>query len=647
MVSSDEAFILKLKSLIDKNLSDSSFSTDTICREMGISRSQLHRYVKVQTDLSVSLFIRQQRLEKAKILLHTTELRIVEIAELVGIPNPQNFSKYFTEAFTVSPTEFRKQPLETDSVSPDLTPVGIQSEALPELEPIFQQAAPPPLPGRKRRKWYLIAGALVALLTGLSLYVWLPFDSQHYGSKTPNQAPNSIAILPFKNMGPSDTGPLVEGITDDLHTMLSLVDSLKVIARTSSDQYQHTKKTVWQIGDELQVANLLKGSVLKNGDRLQIKLELIRTNDDIRLWTKNFSGSYDDLFRLTEQMGQEVLLQLNLPAGSHQYQLVDRPAPTTNAVAYNAFLQGRQLMLTRSEAKLRAAITRFDQAIRLDKRYADAYAYKAVCYQLLIDMGYITGQAIWNEGQKNALVAINLDSTNSTAYATLGSLYATAYQWKQSEKAFQMALYHNPNDAQANYWYSLLLRSLGRVNEALAYSTKARTLDPLYPVIHTGHVLNCVYAGRFDLADQRLADDKLLFGDSFLYTFSQAIYALAKKDYSQAANAYRETLRLNPDFITQWPSLLYCESRLGQPARARAYLTTMPETPQISYNKAVVYAGLGDHANCLRYLRQAADGGFLYRDLLVFPAFWPYHRDPAFRAILHQYGLPDPHSTPR
>ncbi|GAB3993689.1 hypothetical protein GCM10028807_29580 [Spirosoma daeguense] len=646
MVNSDEAFIDKLQELIDRDLSDSSLSTDAICREMGVSRSKLHRLVKDHTGLPVSLFIRQYRLEKAKYLIKTTDLRMAEIAEQVGISNPQNFSKYFTETFAVSPSEFRKQKPDADSLTPDAERVVADDVALTEPESTTQPADSRPVTYQKRRNRYVVPGMVIAVVAGLALFIWLQVSSQAHGEQTSLKASRSIAVLPFKNMGLAEAEPLVEGITDDLHTVLSLMDSLKVIARTSSDQYQNTKKTVWQIGDELEVANLLKGSVLKNGNQLQIKLELIRTNDDIRLWTKTYRGPYTDIFRLTDQMGREVLQQLNPAVGLHTHAVV-RPVPTTNTLAYNAFLQGRQLMLTRSEDKLRAAIDQFDDAIQLDARFADAYAYKAVCYQLLIDMGYATGQANWNLGKQNALTAIQFDSTNSTAYATLGSLYAIVFQWKQAETAFRQALRYNTNDAQANYWYSLLLRSVGRFNEALTYSTKARTLDPLYPVISTGHALNCVYAGRFDLADQSLADSKLLFGDSFLYALVQAINGLAKNDYANAARAYQEALRLNPSFTTQLPSLYYCEARLGQPARARSYLTTLPETPQVCYNKAVVYAGLGDHANCLRYLRQAADAGFIYRDLLAFPVFRPYHRDPIFRAILRQYNLPDPTSIRR
>lgn len=107
MTTPEQGLTASLNQLIDDNISNPAFSTDMICHELGLSRSQLHRHIKEQTHLSVTLFIRQRRLEKAKDLLLMSSLRISEVADLVGIANPQNFSKYFTEAFAVIPTEFR------------------------------------------------------------------------------------------------------------------------------------------------------------------------------------------------------------------------------------------------------------------------------------------------------------------------------------------------------------------------------------------------------------------------------------------------------------------------------------------------------------------------------------------------------------
>ena len=107
---SEKLILEKLTLLIQENLDNPSFSLDSLSKELGISRSQLHRTVKNQTQLSITLFARSVRLQKAKELLSTTDQRISEIAYSVGIDSPQSFSKYFTDEFGISPTDFRKNP---------------------------------------------------------------------------------------------------------------------------------------------------------------------------------------------------------------------------------------------------------------------------------------------------------------------------------------------------------------------------------------------------------------------------------------------------------------------------------------------------------------------------------------------------------
>lgn len=109
MITSDSLLIEKLNRLIDENIDNPDFSIETICQTLGLSRSQLHRVLKEHTQLSVTLYLRQKRVETAKKLLQRTDMRVSEIAYTVGIDSPQNFSKYFTKAFGISPTEFRKQ----------------------------------------------------------------------------------------------------------------------------------------------------------------------------------------------------------------------------------------------------------------------------------------------------------------------------------------------------------------------------------------------------------------------------------------------------------------------------------------------------------------------------------------------------------
>jgi adenylate cyclase len=130
MLHNDKTLLEKFDQIIDENLENSSFSTDKVCLDLGVSRSQLHRTVKEKTTLSVTLYIRKRRIEKAKVLLSTTEMRVSEIANAVGIDSPQNFSKYFTEEFNLSPSDFKKQIAVEESLA-DFIPENFSIAVLP------------------------------------------------------------------------------------------------------------------------------------------------------------------------------------------------------------------------------------------------------------------------------------------------------------------------------------------------------------------------------------------------------------------------------------------------------------------------------------------------------------------------------------
>jgi adenylate cyclase len=130
MTHSDKTLLEKFDQIINENLENSAFSTDKVCLDLGLSRSQLHRIVKEKTALSVTLYIRKRRIDKAKVLLSTTQMRMSEIADAVGIDSPQNFSKYFTEAFNLSPSDFRKQ-IPVEETLSDFIPENFSIAVLP------------------------------------------------------------------------------------------------------------------------------------------------------------------------------------------------------------------------------------------------------------------------------------------------------------------------------------------------------------------------------------------------------------------------------------------------------------------------------------------------------------------------------------
>lgn len=628
MISSGNVFIEKLNAFIDAKLDDPTFSVDDMCQTLGISRSQLHRILKEQTELSVSIYIRKRRLLAAKQLLISSNLRISEISDAVGMTNPQNFSAYFTDEFGLSPSEFRRTGLPTLTEIPLSLPAPVLFPPKPVADVL------PTKPSFRPHRWVVVGLVLVVLL-GMGSLVWWRLGGV-WQTTTPKQAVPSLAVLPFVNLGPANTSPACEGILNEVHSSLARWKALRVIARSSSDQYRDTRKSTWQIGDKLQATHLLKGSMLQTGDQIMIKVELLRATDDIQLWKNTYRAPYQNLFEVTDQLIRDVAAQSKVE-GQGKTSL----AHPQNLAAYNLFLQGKQLMVSRSEADLLASIDRFNQTLRLDSTFADAQASKAAAYLLLPGSGEAESDRNRAVAERTARLALQLDSTNGTAYGVLGSSYHNALHWQSAEKAFRTGLENNPNNAQLNYWYSLLLRSVGRVSEALYYSTQAIALDPLHPVYMGGHIVNCISANQFDLARAGLANGRGLFDQSYSFLFATAYFQISQHDYNRAAASFEKALIQNPDDTGQLPLLMYCEAKRGNSSRALRFLRQLPQTPRADYERAVVYAGLNQTDSSLSFLKKAADGGYFYRDTKVMPVFTPYHRHPTFRAIRRQFNLPE------
>lgn len=631
MTTPDTEFIDQINRLLDQHLDDPTVSVDALCRDLGKSRSQLHRIIKEQSGLSVSRYIRQRRLSKARQLLQETPLRISEISDAIGMGSIQNFSKYFAEEFGLTPTDYRKQ---HKRPTPDAVLTGETATPVSPVEPVATPPAPeqvtPPAHPRRRPFWrgvYAVLGLGVAV--GIGIW-WL----MSRGPATP--AINSLAVLPFVNLGSAETEPACAGITDDIHRSVSLLNNLQVIARSSSDQYGKTDKTTWQIGNDLHVAHLLKGAVQRINNQIRVRVELIDTQADVRLWVRTYTRPDNDIFVLTDQIVADMARQLKRTTARKPISY------TRNLTAYNLFLQGRQLVVGRSKDQLQRSIRYFDAAVTLDTNFAEAIAFKAEAYMLMPVMGYSDRQQANRLAEQNALAAIRLDPANSTAYGVLGTLYHDLHQWEAAQNTFRIAIEHNPNDAQAHYWYSLVLRSVGKLPEAVEQSTKAVALDPIYPVILAGHVVNCAYAGRFDLADASLESGRDLFQNSFVYQTAQSYVCLAAGRYRQAIDAFARAQELNAAYRTHNSAALYCEAKAGHRPKALTFLRTQVlRTPRDYYDRAVVFAGLNQTDSCMAALKKAADGDYFHRDTKVSPIFRPYRNHPVFGAVLRQFHVAD------
>lgn len=615
----DKTTLQKLTQLVEERISDTTFSLETVYKELGISRTQLHRIVKEEAQLSTSIFIRNIRLRKAQELLLNTELRITEIADAVGIDSPQNFSKYFIQEYGLSPSEYRR----------------LNAQSRPDVPSSLVAERPSVL--RKKAPLGIVLAGIFVVIGLIGIVVWL---TQRTDRPIDSLAPsfnNSVVVLPFESQ--NDDPIFADGVFHELHASLSLLEQLKVISQSSANQYRNTDKTTWEIGDELGVAYVLRGKVKETSTRVEITLSLLRAQDDIQVWSNRYEGPLQQMFNLLNAAVREVALNLKQELSPELLQRLER-SPTANLEAYNEFLLGRALMIDRTKEKLAESIRRFDKALLLDPAFAEAQAYKSIATQLTGNMGYDDLKKCFALAEQYALAAIQLDDHCSTAYAILGNVYRDQFKWQQSKTAYEISLKYRPNDAQTIYWYSLLLRSTGQVAEALRHSTKARLLDPLYPVILAGHTINCMYAGREDLAQQAIQEGRLIFGEAFVYYMGLGEYELYHGRYQQALKAFGRMEQLNPNMKYGSISAAYCSAKLGKPEATRVLLSKMGNQAQDFVGKSMLYEGLGQKDSSLLCLERAAAMGRISSEILVTAMYRSIREDSRFKAVLQQYGLP-------
>jgi TolB-like protein/AraC-like DNA-binding protein/Tfp pilus assembly protein PilF len=620
----DKATLEKLNQIIDSNLNNSSFTPLDICNELGQSRSQLFRLIKEHHQLSISLYIRQRKLLKAKELLDNSDLKISEITYRVGIDSPQSFSKYFTDAYGVSPTEYRKN-----------KPPFVEQEDLPFVS--INQIVNKPKSAIFLKNWlYLVIPILLFVVFGI--YFWQKNKTKTSSSFESQSSENSIAILPFKNLGNNNNSYFSEGVMEQIHSTLASLNNLKVISTTSTNKYANTQKNSQQIGKDLHVKYILGGSVLQLDKQVRITVELVETEDDRVVWSKTFEGDTKNIFGYMSTIAKEITKVLNQKLSTVQNNKFEK-MPTQSLEAYNEFLQGQQLLKLRNVAKMEASVVKFDKAIELDPNFADAYAQKAVAYFVMGNNQLTNAESYYKIAERNALTAIKLDAENGKAYAVLAHNYGYHNKWEQAITTFNIALKFSPNDAQINYWYSLTIRSIGMMEEAIKYSTKAIALDPLAPNVYGGHIINYCYAGKLDMAEKAIKDGELYFKDAYLFHYAVGFYYVALKDYKNALKSFTKSLELDKEDLYTKAVVIYCKAKLGDTVAVKTFVQSLPNIPQSQRYLALAYAGMENKEQCLKHLELAAaiNDSPLY--IKVSPLFSFLHREPRFNAILQKLGL--------
>jgi len=278
----------------------------------------------------------------------------------------------------------------------------------------------------------------------------------------------SIAVLPFKNLSANDEDQYFsDGVMEAILNELSLIRDLKVISRTSVEGYRDTRKSVTQIGQELDVAHVLEGSVQRAGEKVRVTAQLIAAQDDKHLWSRNYDRALSDIFAIQSEIAEAISSNLELIlTHSEKQNLIN--APTSELRAYDLYLRGRHnsyrgFVADRDVDEVRESLRHCQQAVQLDPEFALAYTCVATSYLELGVSDFIPLDEWLPPARASVEKALELDPDTWQAYdalarisLALGDMNST---WRYAKKVLELS----PN--QPDYLATVGLSLISEGNE--------------------------------------------------------------------------------------------------------------------------------------------------------------------------------------
>jgi TolB-like protein/DNA-binding winged helix-turn-helix (wHTH) protein/cytochrome c-type biogenesis protein CcmH/NrfG len=496
----------------------------------------------------------------------------------------------------------------------------------------------PTLPGRSASSRYVLVAGALFLLAGIGFYIW------SHGHSVPNESspvpPKSIAVLPFANLsGDPENAYFSEGIKDEILTRLAKIATLKVISRTSTQEFATTNRNVREIARRLGVAYILEGSVQRSSENVRVTVQLIEAGTDHHVWAETYDRRLVDMFQVETEVAQHIARALSTALSAAEGKAV-AARPTRNVEAYHAYLRGRHFWNQRTLAGFKQATEQFSRALELDPNYAQAFVGLADALQF----GNSDDAAATRAGEL-LREALTLDETMGEAHASLGLLTMNYYwDWPQAEAEFRRALELNPNYATAHQWYGEFLVYMGRFEEAINEMTRARELDPLSLIINTD--LGKVYsmARRYDEAiAQYHAALQLDPGFSEALGLLALTHSMANRHEEALAEIEKvRELRDSPSYLS-WHA--WVQHRAGLVEEARQSMEALSILSRRMYVSplwiATGWIGLGDKEEAFRCFEQVfaehAIGGAI--GLKVNPLFDTLRSDPRFDELVRRAKL--------
>ena len=494
--------------------------------------------------------------------------------------------------------------------------------------------APHAVASRIDRRAVLAAGAVAtAAIVGAGGWVLLkPWSAE--------AASDSIAVLPFANLsGDPAQAYFSDGIAEELRSALARLAGLKVVGRTSSEAVRNDDAET--AAKKLGVSNILTGSVRQSPSTIRVSAQLVDGASGMESWSQNYDRAPGDSIKIQTDIAENVARALRIALGSAA-QAALTVGGTQNAAAQNLYFEADQIQLeTRQDSE--RAIALLDQAIALDRNYAQAIALKAIFLILLVNRfasspGELTERKA--EAERLARQSIRMAPNMPIGHGALAMIHAgylrIAPSLAEHKKAFTLA----PSEPDAIRSYSSFLSKIGRASEAIRLAEQAVTLDPLEPFSYSTLASVLWEARRYAQSVSTLENFKRESPELFSAPIILGIGLMMLGRTEESARAFADASDVSPFRLVGEAVLAARASDRSAAMRKMERLKAL-YGDAASYQYAEIHAQLGEVDEAVMHLERAweiKDAGLL--SMLVDPWLDPLRKDARFALLLKKMNFP-------
>jgi TolB-like protein/Tfp pilus assembly protein PilF len=456
----------------------------------------------------------------------------------------------------------------------------------------------------------------------------------------------SIAILPFDDLSPQkDHEYLCDGFADELISRLSKINRLRIPARTSSFSFKGKGLSIQEIGEKLEVENILEGSIRKAENKLRITVQLINISDGYPTWSERYERDDTDIFSLQDEISIAIVDNLRIMLLEEEQAKFEKRY-TQDPVAYNLYLQGRFFWWKRTQEGLKKALEYFEQAIEKDPDYALAHVGLADTYTMIEAYGFASTQEVLQKIKEGVKRALEIDDKLAEAHTTLGNIKMYYDRdWEGAKKEFQIALKINPNYSWTQGQYADCLLWMGQFDLAFEEMKKWREKDPFNKLTFYQIGFANYYVRRYKRAEEALKNTIMMDPNFYTANYFLGKVYLQQSKYNEALEEFQKVIDHTAEGSSGAHSL-YCVvlAKMGKDNEAEQKFEELIELSKrksiSSLSLAQFYSVLDEKDKAFECLEKAIsenDSGL--KALKIEPLFDSLRSDPRFADLLKRRGF--------